>query len=650
MLTRSRIGTLGSLVLAGAGSLAACSSSGSTSPTASSSQTAAANVPAAMTPAWATPSNYAGPLEATTSLSLQVHLLMHDLDDAKATLAAISDPSNARYAQFLSDAEFASQYGPTADDVATVRAHLESHGLTVTYVPANNAFLSVRGIASNVESAFGTRLGLYNVGGELRRAPMSPVSLPAAMSARVFTVLGLSTPRVMKPAIAFQGRVDPDANPSAAATPTCSEWFGQIADTTDPAYGGGFPSPLTYTPCGFHPAQLRQGYGIDALVRKGNDGTGQKVAIIDAFVPPTLVQDAQEYFANNDADYPLASSQISVQWGPGTQGPVDKGWYGESALDVEAVHAMAPGAKIVYVGAVSADDQDLIAAVNVIITGHLASVISNSYDDLEQGPEAPASYAAWENVAIQAGLKGIGMYFASGDSGDESPNNNGTPTVDFPASLAEVTGVGGTTLGIGGEGQNLFQVGWEDGISSLEVPDGGADAGASWLPAPPGSYGFGAGGGVSVLYLQPAYQKGIVPASLSTYIGAVDRTVPDVAMDADPYTGYFVGLTSSRTGVYHEEDIGGTSLATPLFSATMALAEQYTGRTFGQANTALYKASKKGAFIDIAPTTPEAVAYGSDAVTFDYHGQGNTNATAVGYDTATGLGVPNGESFFKALK
>jgi subtilase family serine protease len=580
-----------------------------------------------------------------------VHLALHDIAGAKATLAAISDPDNAQYGQFLSDADFASRYQPNAGDVAAVRAHLEGHGLQVTYVPGNNAFVSVTGTAANVESAFGTRLAQYRVGAEVRQAPMDPVSLPASVSSRVLTVLGLSTSPLMKTNTVYTAGASPDDDVAAG---TCSEWFGQKLDTQDPAYGGGFPSPLSYAPCGYHPPELRDAYGISELVRSGNDGTGQKVAIVDAFTPPTLVQDVQTYFANNDGDYPLLTSQITLLQGPGTLGTIDRGWYGESTLDVEAVHAMAPGASIVYVGAVSANDQDLISAVNMIVTGRLATIISNSYDGLELQTN---DFTAWESMAIQAGLKGIGLYYASGDSGDESTNNSGAPTVDFPASLTEVTAVGGTTMGLGSDGQVLFQVGWENGFSQLQYPDGGIpsnttpDAGASYVPGPSGDWGFGAGGGVSVVYLQPTWQAGIVPATFSTFMNATDRTVPDVAMLADPYTGYIIGMTSPRSGVYRESDIGGTSLATPLFSATMALAQQYTKKTFGAANAALYKASKKAAFIDIAPQAPEAVAYpGGQVSTFDYHGSQNTNYTAVGYDTVTGLGVPNGTSFFKALK
>ena len=650
MFERSRSWLLGSVVLSGFGVFAACSS-GSDSPTGSSSQATAGTSVMAMTPSWASSSNYAGRVDAATSVSLQVHLAMHNAAGAKALLAQISDPDNALYGRFLSDADFASQFGPTDADVAAVRAHLESNGLQVTSVPSNNAFLSVVGTAAHVETAFGTRLGQYRIGSEVRQAPMDPVTLPAAVGSRVLTVLGLATPMVMKPNTVYQAGQGPDDDVPAG---TCSLWFGQIPDTEDPSYGGGFPSPLTYTPCGYHPPQLRQGYGVDTAVREGNDGTGQTIAIVDAFTPPTLVQDVQTYFAANDADYPLATSQITLLQGPGTLGTIDKGWYGESTLDVTAVHTMAPGANIVYVGAVSANDPDLISALNMIITGHLASVISNSYDGLEAQTN---DFAAWESIAIQAGLKGIGLYYASGDNGDESTANSGSPTVNFPASLTEVTAVGGTTLAMGQEGQKLFEVGWEDAFSQLQYPDGGIpsntspDAGASYVPGPPGEWGFGAGGGVSFVYLQPTWQAGIVPSSLSTFMNATDRTVPDVSMLADPYTGIIIGITSPRTGVYRQEAIGGTSLATPLFTATVALAQQYTGKKFGSGNAAFYKASKKSAFIDIKPGKPEAVAYpGGQATTFDYHGSENTNGTAVGYDTVTGLGVPNGVTFFKALK
>ena len=91
-------------------------------------------------------------------------------------------------------------------------------------------------------------------------------------------------------------------------TTACSEWYGQIQDTTDAPYGGGYPNPLSYAPCGYVPAQIRGAYGVESAVKKGNNGKGVSVAIVDAFLSPTLLLDAQTYAAQHDADYPSPRS------------------------------------------------------------------------------------------------------------------------------------------------------------------------------------------------------------------------------------------------------------------------------------------------------------------------------------------------------
>jgi subtilase family serine protease len=152
-----------------------------------------------------------------------------------------------------------------------------------------------------------------------------------------------------------------------------------------------------------------------------------------------------------------------------------------------------------------------------------------------------------------------------------------------------------------------------------------------------------------MVYPQPDYQAGVVPAALATIPGAAARVVPDVAMLADPMTGFVIGLTG-RSGSYGEEVIGGTSLASPLFTATIALAQQNAGRSFGFANPLLYQASQQGALRDIQPgASPEAVAVpGGVVTTFEYPNL--AIHTAVGYDNETGLGVPDGESFLSAMQ
>jgi len=648
------------LLLSGFALLPACSTG---APTGSVAQASNGN-----RPAWAVPQNLIGRVAADEHITVQVQLALHDQAAAEAELAAISDPDSARYGQFLTDEEFDAKYAPTAEDVAAVQSHLEKAGLTVKYIPGNRAFVSAEGTAVQVEKAFSTQLGLYKAGDAVKRAPIENFTVPSSLQTRVSSVMGLFQPTQYAPRSVMRGAL-PRASAAAmvaAKNPhksgpndstgggSCSEWYGQVADTTDPAYPG--YGPLTYAPCGYKPGNIRSGYGFTDIIRGGMDGRGQKIAIVDAFLSPTLLSDAQTYAANNDPDYPMKASQLVTLWGPGQTQPPDTGWYGEQTLDVEAAHAMAPGATIVAVAAQSAYDQDLIGAINLVVEQRLGSVISNSYGMVEQG--GYIDFLAWKPVLVAAGLKGIGVYFSSGDNGDESVGFFGAspPSADFPASSDLVTAVGGTSMALGQTGNLMFEVGWETGASFLDPPvvtDGGVQtAPATWDPAPPGFFVFGAGGGWSTVFEQPKWQKNVVPDSYAVQAGIGRRTVPDVGMLADPFTGFIIGQTDPASGTYSEGTIGGTSLACPLFAATVAVAQQHAKRHFGFANPLFYKHAN--AFRDIVPTNPpQAVALplgdGTNAaVPFDFSGL--SIKTAAGWDSVTGLGVPNGKAFLNAIK
>jgi subtilase family serine protease len=317
------------------------------------------------------------------------------------------------------------------------------------------------------------------------------------------------------------------------------------------------------------------------------------------------------------------------------------------------VHASAPGAKIIAIAAQSPSDQDLVAAINLVIDKKLANIISNSYGSVE---EVGNNFVLWNHILKIAALKGVGVYFSSGDTGDNTMSLFGSgfpPSVNFPASSDLVTAVGGTSLALGPTGKAIFESGWESGRSHLADSrpdtDGGIISGPRfWSPDPPGQFDVGSGGGTSLVFDQPAWQKGIVPDALANLPGVPARVVPDVAMVADPFTGFLLGQTVAN--VYSESVIGGTSLAAPLFAGTMAVAQQNAKKVFGLATPLLYAAYKKGAFRDIVPLpSPEAVALPWGAVIFfDYPGL--TIHTAIGYDNVTGLGVPNGKSFLAAVK
>lgn len=717
--------------------LAACSSSGDPS-TAQVGRESIAVRSVVAHPSWATPARLVGRVADDDAIAIQVHLLLKNPAAAAVELAAVSDPDSPQYGRFLTDADFDAKYGPSDADVAAIRAHLEANGLRVTHVPGNRTYVAATGTAAQISRAFSTRLGLYEVGSEVRRAPIDPPSVPHAIEPTVLGVLGLTTPLQMRPRkvvvggirrdsiqpsgvpIVDGGSLPPSVN-AIGGTGTCSEWFGATPDTVDPPYGPGYP-PLTYAPCGYVPAQIREAYGFTESIRSGNDGTGVSVAVVDAYLSPTLLSDVQTYAAQNDPDYPFATSQLATYWAPGTTTTPDPGWYIEQTLDIEAAHAIAPGAKIVAVAAQSQSDQDLVAAVNLIVEKKLATLISNSY--ATQREDQLTDALIWESLATQAGLKGVGLYFSSGDSGDDSFGGVLPPTLSFPASLPTVTAVGGTSLALGNLGQRLWETGWETGVSFLleELPplpvsgsgvgpsdggptavdlrsavlievgagargvleagtsdDGAADSGGSddageadagppgveetWCPGPPGEFYFGGGGGVSALFPQPAYQKGVVPAAIADTPGVPARVVPDVSMVADPTTGLVIG-SSQFTGTYEEVVIGGTSLSSPLFAGVMALAQQHAKRTFGFANALLYKEYKSGAFTDALPlASPQAVTVAPGVVaTFDFSESTASCGsfglspeqlfihTTAGYDDVTGLGSPNGEAFLAHVK
>ena len=182
-----------------------------------------------------------------------------------------------------------------------------------------------------------------------------------------------------------------------------------------------YTAPLDYDICGYKPQQLESAYGLSGSIAAGNDGTGVKIAIVDAYDSPTLLKDAQQYFNTNDPAIALkaASSQTSSRQSVGNEDVCGaSGWYPEQALDVESSHTMAPGAHIIFVGAEDCFDNSLLAAVNTAITSG-ASVVSDSWGDtLGDLLEDAAAKTAFDDTFQMAAETGVSVLFSSGDSGD----------------------------------------------------------------------------------------------------------------------------------------------------------------------------------------------------------------------------------------
>jgi subtilase family serine protease len=588
-------------------------------------------------------------------VNFEVLLGLHNAAGAAAQARARTTPGSPLYAHWLSDAAFRRAYSPSPAEVAAVSAWLRSQKLQVSGVAASRLYVAVRGTVAEAERAFGTTLRMYAYHGKVLRANATELTVPSSLSHMIAGVTDLDDGMALvQPAsVALPG---PPPGARFGVQP-CSAYYGQkIATNKPPAYGRHQP----YTVCGYLPTQYRSAYGLQGLERRGFTGKGVTVEITDAYASPTIVKDVNTYSRRHGLP-PLRPGQFRQVLPPSFNhiklcGP--QGWYGEETLDVEAVHGMAPGAKIVFVAG-SNCLHGLPRAWANSIDHHLAQIITNSWTVTNgEGTEGQAlsqGYVKFVNeFALEAALTGIGNYFSSGDDGDDTISV-GHRAVDFPASDPWVTGVGGTSVGIGARGQYLWETGWSNSYSMLTK--------GKWTPAPPGTYNSGAGGGTSKLFGQPFYQKGRVPTSISEYYSSrPHRAVPDVAMPADPNTGMLVGETQVFPNGTHygEYRIGGTSLASPLMAGVMAVADDAAGFAHGFINPALYQLLGTGALHDVRPLGHPIAEVRTDYVNGVNNAQGKfwrlrtagiptTIFTRPGYDDVTGVGSPNGPAFVRAL-
>jgi subtilase family serine protease len=600
-------------------------------------------------PSWAKSSNDAGAAAADTTVEGEIFLPLRNKAGAVALATAVSTPGSPSYRRSISPEKWIATYSPTQATVNTVLSFLATNKLTITAVPKSRQYVVFRGPAAAVSAAFNTQLRSYEIKGTKLLAPSSAPSVPASIAGLVQGVTIDQSRTLTRPDLVSQ-----DSTPKvtqnlrkAAATPpvptTCSSYIGQHTATIPVAYGK--TTSDTYL-CGYTAKQLRSGYGLDKLNKAGLNGSGQTVAIIDAYASPTIVSDANTLAAQSGE--PLLTSKTYQQIVPDPSAYTDEalcqypsGWQGEQTLDVESAHSIAPSAKLLYVGGTNCG-AGLDVAMSTILDSKLANIVSNSYGNVGENVSAN-TLQGQVNIELQAAAEGIGLYYSSGDSGDEVANL-GYAAPDFPASSPWVTAVGGTSLAIGKNGKKVYETGWGSTRDQIVKSSTGQLSYASPLPGT--EFRGGAGGGVSAQFAQPAYQKGVVPNSLS----GGQRVVPDVSALADPYTGFAIGISpivddsTGETGQYVSETYGGTSLASPITAAMMAIVQQSVHTTIGFANPTVYGLYKAAPslFTDVLPpAAPKTLAFSnattgaSYLVTLD---RDSSLKTTKGYDDVTGLG------------
>jgi subtilase family serine protease len=606
----------------------------------------------------------------STQVSLTVALELRNPERAVSLLQSLYRPGSPQFRNFLTTAQFYQQFGPTAETIASVSQHFRAAGFTVAQVTGTH--LNITGSAAAVETEFGIELHTFRApataDAEARefRAPVGTPTMAASIADSVSAVVGFDTmPRYrsrLKHALKRAATLPLAAGPGSSGT-------------TNP------PGELLVT-------DFTQYYDVDPLYRIGLSGRGKTIGIVTfaSFTP----SDAFKYW--KAAGLAVASNrirQVSVDGGSGP--PSDDAGSDETTLDVEQSGGISPAAKLEVYEAPNTS-QGFVDNFAKAIDSNVADTISCSwggwefFDTLTPNPEygsgpvkdpitgrSVSVLKALNDVLLQGALQGQSMYIASGDAGAYDMTDYYTPpsypppkdsvalSVDDPGVQEWATDVGGTTL----PGAQVYAI---TSTKNLTI-DGRTEQAWGWDyliplceaqkldPIACGIYSVGSGGGVSSFVPKPFYQEGVYgtkatvagqtlddfsqtpPAFVVTLpTGYEGRNVPDIALNADPQTGYVFYYTSSADG-FGIDEAGGTSFAAPQMNGVTALFDEALGHRVGLLNSFLYDLVRDGHAYKGSQAPLRDITAGNN---WYYHGLG-------GYDRTTGVGVPDFAKLLEAL-
>jgi subtilase family serine protease len=505
-------------------------------------------------------------------------------------LAAQQDPASPDYHNWLAPEAYAERFGASAADLEQIAAWLRYQGFAVQYTAHGRDFISFSGTASQVQSALHTEIHRYQVGAETHFANATDLSLPAAIEPLVAGVLGLH-----------------DFRPKAPRRQALANFT--MAD------GSHY----------LRPDDLATIYDLVPLYHYGYTGAGQSIAIVgQSDIDPSDIAT----FRSLSGLPPTTVQMVPTGTYPGVTSDEI-----EADVDLEWAGAMARNATLIYVYS-----EDVSYSAFYAIDNNLAPVISESFGLCEYLVGVNRLGLYYHRLEAQkANALGITWLASSGDSGAAGCDYDVTTAtqglgVSVPASVPEVTGVGGTEFDEGSLTYWSGSNGFYGGSALSYIPE------TAWNDTA-ASNGLGgmiaaSGGGASSAFQKPAWQTGPgVPND-----GA--RDVPDISLSAsnahDPYLVISEGEAIAG---------GGTSAAAPSFAGMVAVLNQYlvqngvqTKSGVGNINPKLYSMAAAGAtgvFHDV--TTGDNIVpcevTTANCVTgkFGY-------TTGVGYDLVTGLG------------
>ena len=528
------------------------------------------------------------------------------------------DPNSPNYHRWLTPEQYAAQFGMRESDLAQVTAWLRRQELRVDGYSRSRRRIFFSGTAAQVARAFGTEFRRYEIDGEIRFANAKEIVMPEAFAATVLGVRGFDNIRP-RPHV-------------RVLRPQFTSFVTGIHYVT--------------------PGDFATIYDVASLYAAGFDGTGQTLAVVGQ----TQIHTADVDAFRSAAGLPAADLQLVLVPGGGSGfRQIDEV---ESDLDVEWTGGVAKNATILFVYTGANSSKSVIDALEYSIDQNLAPVISMSYGACEAAVGMGAAVILQQDV-LQANSQGQTLVASAGDSGAAGCDAIGAPVatlglaVDIPAAIPEVTALGGSefhgdgpgAVGGGNAGATTFWGGTTGGTDNVDsalsyipemawndtVMDGGLSA---------------TGGGVSTLFVKPAWQTSVTPAD-------GQRDIPDISMNASgDHDGTLIcsqaavggsspvscssGFRASNGNLI---PIAGTSAAAPTFAGILAILNQATHSSGqGNINSTLYTKAGTASFHDITTgdnkvpcmaATPDCTSG-----TFGY-------SAGLGYDLVTGLGSPD---------
>ena len=490
---------------------------------------------------------------------------------------------DARPAAPLTRDELAARYGASQDDIDQVTQVMAQYGLKTVGASVGARTVRLSGTVSAMESAFNVKLFNYAHAEGNYRGRVGYLFVPDALKDIVQGVFGLDNRRIVK-------------------------------RRRQPVRGTNTPQALSSShPSWYVPAQFATRYDFPQ-----GDGTGQTVGLLE-FAGGYFAGDLSKFCEKAGVSMPTVTA-VSTD---GTSTESKDGAEGEVMLDIEVVAGLCPkSAIVVYFSAWT--EAGMIAGLDAAMQDktHNPGVLSISWG----APEGTDIWTAQAMSQINETLKeaaylGMTVCVAAGDDGSSDALTDGHAHIDFPASSPYVLSVGGTTIvDFTGAAPDVV---WMEG-DGLRADQGGST-----------------GGGVSDVFQRPDWQSAIAITSVNP--GAINgRCIPDVSANADWNASPYLLVVDG-----HVEPNGGTSAASPLWAALIALINSQLagGKRVGYLTPMLYQTAGAGG----APTLGAA---GCTDVT-----SGNNNTASAGgyragtgYDAVSGWGTPQGQHLLAAIQ